>query len=95
MMIVDGVSLRQSLTNDRMAAAAGEFKGPFGMRYYAEKRRKYTRETSPQKMLKVNDGAQPIDKALEKAVASVLSHVPQFEPLSEHLDGVTAMNQRS
>jgi hypothetical protein len=91
-LLVNGMTLRQTLLHDRKHATPEQ---KFGMLYYGSKRSAFESTDSPAKKLVVADPKEDIPTALGAAMGKMLAHNCAFTPMMDFFASCTTMNQRS
>lgn len=79
--IIDGMSLRQRITDDKEAMKKGRRKAAMGKCYYADLRRVYEASASPEKMLTVENENEPEDGKLVASRTPLFARRRNFEPI--------------
>ena len=90
---IDGITLRDKLTRDRLKWLSGELE--MGKYYYLNNRNMYSNEDAPQKKIVVIDEAESDDDELEEALFQVAKHVPESEMLFLWLARDSVPNQKN
>lgn len=91
-----GKTLRQVLTEDRLAIERGDGDAPvLGKNYYAKKMDEFTYTESPYKLLKVANDSQVVDPDLLAGLEAVNTHPRSFEAITDFFLNGEELNQKS